>query len=45
MNAVVQVIHSFYLTFPILFWLVAIIGFPEIEIVALVTIAIASFAH
>ena len=42
MNEVIS-IHAFHVAHPVLFWLVAIIGFPEIEIIALVSIAIGTF--
>jgi hypothetical protein len=44
MNPVTQIIQVIHATHPILFWLAAIVGFPNVEIGALLAIAIAAIA-
>jgi hypothetical protein len=44
LNPVLDFIDQFHHAHPILFWLTAILGFPEAELVALIAIAIGCLA-
>ncbi len=45
MNEVIQFIEIFHQNHWIIFWLIAIFGFPEAELLALLAIAIGFIGH
>ena len=45
MNPIIDFLNMFREAHPIIFWIIAILGFPEAELIALIAIAIGFLAH